>query len=64
MPVNKTNNKAALTKVPIKIQGLNLPHLVLVLSTIFPRIGSITNSAILITTINPVIKPISLSATD
>ena len=64
IPVNRINNNAELATVPIKIQGLNLPHLVLILSTIFPKTGSITNSTILTKTINAVINPINLSATE
>lgn len=46
IPVKRISSNAALATVPIKIQGLNLPHLVLVLSTMFPNTGSITNSTI------------------
>lgn len=64
IPVNKISNNTTLTMFPIMIQGLNFPHRVLVLSTMFPRSGSMTNSRIRTATISPVIRPISLSATD
>src|SRR5699024_2727092 len=64
IPVKQTTNKIALTMVPIKSQGLNLPYFVRVLSTILPKMGSKTTSANRIITTNVVIKPINLLAID
>ena len=63
IPVKRINSRIALTIFPIKIHGLNFPHRLLVLSTIFPNSGSINNSKIRTETIKPVINPISLLAT-
>ena len=62
IPVNNTTKSTELTIVPDRIQGLNLPHFVRVLSTMFPKTGSIMISTTLITTIRVVIKTISLLA--
>ena len=64
IPVNRTKSRAPLTILPHKIQGLNFPQRVCVLSTILPSSGSITSSIIRTPTIKPVISPIKRLATD
>ena len=56
IPVKRTIISKELMTVPARIQGLNLPHLVWVLSTTFPINGSMAISATLTTTIKVVIR--------